>query len=243
MSFPDQSVLQTLHKWLQWLGVPDITQGTAVTRCSRHYPSDCSDWVFQTLHKWLRVPDITRVTAVTGCSRHYTSDCSDSVFQTLHKSLQWLGYSGTESLYCCIENVLHSVILCIVSCHIVQSFGAYSLGTLEFCCAKDLNKLCKCLVHTTQINSSSVIYRIWTDCNCIMHTACTHCSSVVLGYVESVIVYCTQPGPVLALWCTESGETLKFLRFEVFTAVTMKNGVFWDVTPCGFCKNRRFGGT
>jgi hypothetical protein len=23
----------------------------------------------------------------------------------------------------------------------------------------------------------------------------------------------------------------------------MKNGVFWDVTPCGFCKNRRFGGT
>jgi hypothetical protein len=23
----------------------------------------------------------------------------------------------------------------------------------------------------------------------------------------------------------------------------MKNGVFWDVTPCGCCKNRRFGGT
>jgi hypothetical protein len=22
----------------------------------------------------------------------------------------------------------------------------------------------------------------------------------------------------------------------------MKNGVFWDVTPCGSCKNRRFGG-
>jgi hypothetical protein len=33
------------------------------------------------------------------------------------------------------------------------------------------------------------------------------------------------------------------LRFEVFTAVTMKNCVFWDVTPGGFCKNRRFGGT
>jgi hypothetical protein len=36
---------------------------------------------------------------------------------------------------------------------------------------------------------------------------------------------------------------LKFVRFEVFTAVTMKNGVFWDVTPCGSCKNRSFGGT
>jgi hypothetical protein len=23
------------------------------------------------------------------------------------------------------------------------------------------------------------------------------------------------------------------VRFEVFTAVAMKNGVFWDVTPCG----------
>jgi hypothetical protein len=22
----------------------------------------------------------------------------------------------------------------------------------------------------------------------------------------------------------------------------MKNGVFWDVTPCGSCNNRRFGG-
>jgi hypothetical protein len=26
-------------------------------------------------------------------------------------------------------------------------------------------------------------------------------------------------------------------------AVTMKNDVFWVVTPCGSCKNRRFGGT
>jgi hypothetical protein len=32
-------------------------------------------------------------------------------------------------------------------------------------------------------------------------------------------------------------------RFEVFTAVDLKIGVFWDVTPCGYCKNRRFGGT
>jgi hypothetical protein len=22
----------------------------------------------------------------------------------------------------------------------------------------------------------------------------------------------------------------------------MNNGVFWDITPCGSCKNRRFGG-
>jgi hypothetical protein len=33
------------------------------------------------------------------------------------------------------------------------------------------------------------------------------------------------------------------VRFEVFTAVTMKNAVFLDVTPRGSCKNIRFGGT
>jgi hypothetical protein len=33
------------------------------------------------------------------------------------------------------------------------------------------------------------------------------------------------------------------VRFEVFMAVTMKNAVFWDVRPCGSCKDRRFGGT
>jgi hypothetical protein len=35
----------------------------------------------------------------------------------------------------------------------------------------------------------------------------------------------------------------EFVRFEVFTAVTMKNAVFLDVTPCGSCKNQRFSGT
>jgi hypothetical protein len=32
------------------------------------------------------------------------------------------------------------------------------------------------------------------------------------------------------------------VRFEVFTAMTMKNAVFWDVMPCGSYKNRCFGG-
>jgi hypothetical protein len=32
-------------------------------------------------------------------------------------------------------------------------------------------------------------------------------------------------------------------KFEGSAAVTMKNAVFWDVTPCSSCKNRRFEGT
>jgi hypothetical protein len=43
--------------------------------------------------------------------------------------------------------------------------------------------------------------------------------------------------------CVGTTNKKCIVRFEVFTAVTMKNGVFWDVTPCGSCKNRRFGGT
>jgi hypothetical protein len=31
--------------------------------------------------------------------------------------------------------------------------------------------------------------------------------------------------------------------YEIFTAVTMKNAVFCDVTSCGSCKNQSFGGT
>jgi hypothetical protein len=34
-----------------------------------------------------------------------------------------------------------------------------------------------------------------------------------------------------------------YVRFEVLTAVTRKNAVFWDVAPCISCVNRRFGGT
>jgi hypothetical protein len=33
------------------------------------------------------------------------------------------------------------------------------------------------------------------------------------------------------------------IRFEGFTAMTMKNIAFWDVAPCGSGLNRRFGGT
>jgi hypothetical protein len=30
---------------------------------------------------------------------------------------------------------------------------------------------------------------------------------------------------------------------QLYNNPQLKNGVFWDVTPCGSCKNRRFGGT
>jgi hypothetical protein len=40
---------------------------------------------------------------------------------------------------------------------------------------------------------------------------------------------------------SRSNEVIAFVhvRSEVFMAVTMKNGVFCDVTSCRSCKNRR----
>jgi hypothetical protein len=38
-------------------------------------------------------------------------------------------------------------------------------------------------------------------------------------------------------------RNIPLVGFEVFTSVTMTNGVFWDVTPCGSCNNRRLEGT
>jgi hypothetical protein len=36
-------------------------------------------------------------------------------------------------------------------------------------------------------------------------------------------------------------KCFRIVRFEALTAVTMKNGVFWDVAPCRSCVKRRFG--
>jgi hypothetical protein len=36
---------------------------------------------------------------------------------------------------------------------------------------------------------------------------------------------------------------LYYVRFEVSTAVTMMIIIFWEMTPCGSYKNRRFGGS
>jgi hypothetical protein len=33
------------------------------------------------------------------------------------------------------------------------------------------------------------------------------------------------------------------IKYAIIKSTDMKNGVFWVVTPCGSCKNRRFGGT
>jgi hypothetical protein len=56
------------------------------------------------------------------------------------------------------------------------------------------------------------------------------CKLLLLAWVKYLVV--TFKGSYILQ------EKLAYVRFEVFTAVTMKNGVFWDVMPCGSCKNQ-----
>jgi hypothetical protein len=46
----------------------------------------------------------------------------------------------------------------------------------------------------------------------------------------------TRPYPRTSWVSNNCGKRKTCVRFEVFTVVTMKNGAFWDVTPCGSCK-------
>jgi hypothetical protein len=41
-----------------------------------------------------------------------------------------------------------------------------------------------------------------------------------------------------AIFSAGMNQLCFYLRFEVFTVVTMKNGVFWHVTPCDSSKNQ-----
>jgi hypothetical protein len=52
--------------------------------------------------------------------------------------------------------------------------------------------------------------------------------------------------PVRSLIYIDGGNIQKALRNKIYLIVNLialENGVFWVVTPCGSCKNRRFGGT
>jgi hypothetical protein len=55
--------------------------------------------------------------------------------------------------------------------------------------------------------------------------------------------YVSRPTDVTEKLPKVRGDKSVFLRFEVFTAVTMKKAVFWDVPPCRCGVRRRLGGT
>jgi hypothetical protein len=92
---------------------------------------------------------------------------------------------------------------------------------------------------TTCRHSASTKYA--TACACAVNTDVDKANCSVMGIVECKLV--TAFDIKYQLIPLNDLKNIIYVRFEVFTAVTMKNGVFGVVTPCGSCKNRRFGGT
>jgi hypothetical protein len=64
------------------------------------------------------------------------------------------------------------------------------------------------------------------------------------GWNASICLYCLQDVMYLITHAKfySPGQYIPYLRFEVFTPVTIKNAVLWDVAPWRSCVNRRFGG-
>jgi hypothetical protein len=86
------------------------------------------------------------------------------------------------------------------------------------------------------LTQRTVIYTRYVDC-CLLgwHAVKSH-SYQLFGLSTYIRLQDRRVKPTV--------ETMvNYLRSEVFTAVTRKNTVFWDVAPCRSCLNRRFGGT
>jgi hypothetical protein len=74
-------------------------------------------------------------------------------------------------------------------------------------------------------------------------TRCGCCNNRLLEELSDSFIRVTRISELgTALAVTSNRRTLRFVRFNIFTEVTIKNAVFWDVTLCGSCKNRHFGG-
>jgi hypothetical protein len=71
----------------------------------------------------------------------------------------------------------------------------------------------------------------------ILRTSCPLMPAKILGNPQDSI------NMIILILVSTWSRGRDDVRCGVFTAVTMKNGISWDVTPCGSCKNRRFGGT
>jgi hypothetical protein len=106
----------------------------------------------------------------------------------------------------------------------------------------------------TERSTYTDCYRKWFPCRVEYQRRHKdrRCSRHAVNHFMPALKVCNTTNVPYMRYCSECGTSstqiifmifLEFVRFEVFTAVTMNNGVFWDVTPCGSCKNRHFGGT
>jgi hypothetical protein len=104
-------------------------------------------------------------------------------------------------------------------------------------CWLPLHSLCTHIhfIHKREVCVSWVPRHVRTTWNC--------CSLLVFIFICNLrmiilTIYEFPPPPHTLVF-----NQFYHVRFEVFTAVTMKKTVFWDAAPCSSGVNRRFGGT
>jgi hypothetical protein len=86
---------------------------------------------------------------------------------------------------------------------------------------------------------------------CFTNTDDRHYEQVTAGSQESVYVTCVWAfitKNVIVVTANDGSKEVstgasKEVSSNLRILVVVKNGFFWDVTPYGYCKNRRFGGT
>jgi hypothetical protein len=79
----------------------------------------------------------------------------------------------------------------------------------------------------------------------LLSVACWSCSAYA-STLEVMVSCCfvIQADFQWTLWsCIQKYRILHSHHCENLKSCKIQNGVFWDVTPCGSCKNRRSGGT
>jgi hypothetical protein len=130
------------------------------------------------------------------------------------------------------------------------------LQTLEStCCRKESENKFKYAIHIWDMNKMPNAFVDKKLSNLVAHISvkrkhkCNRKVSVLRGLVTNEFP-CNDPTGftihrrnIFTNHPTPDGLVMFRVRSGVYTAVTMKNGVFWDVTPCGSCKTQRFGGT
>jgi hypothetical protein len=77
-------------------------------------------------------------------------------------------------------------------------------------------------------DASGVSIYVKIDCHRFCQCTTFHCLSVIKRGLSGFLPVLSQPKLQIRV---------RYVRSEVFTAVTMKRVVFWDVTPCGSRKN------
>jgi hypothetical protein len=143
----------------------------------------------------------------------------------------------TETIYCLKSE--HSISFCLEVTHASKKHGKAALLRVlsqdKLQRMRTESELWEMLIYRTKINCK-IIRVVETFVTSI--SSYVSCPNFILYISSTFINFLLQ----LRFWPSSLVKLIIYVGFEVITAVTVKNAVFWDAAPCKSCKNRRFRG-